>query len=165
MSDVKWDENALLPEKVVIPFPDGKKITFTELSRSNLFKFMDEATKVNIYEEAMVPNSNFNPLEAESDNNPKEVKGYKRKGTDAITEEAFPVLYKYLALATDGQVEAEYFEKLDLPFRKWGVLVNMIYDLCHVDDFLVSNGNPFVLPQIMRQDLKEATSQETTSQE
>jgi hypothetical protein len=160
-SKFKWNDSALVPEVIEVNYPtkfneDGtvattENVVHTELVRKDLVEFIAEALDKNFIREVEVE------VDGEKTTKPERIP-FKE-----VEAEQAGLLFKYLAKTTKGKKDAKFFEKLEIGARGMDALVEMFFELNHIQEVTATGGNWLMLPTI-RQAMSEVEAQESESQ-
>lgn len=149
----RFDAKAFLRDSATIELPldpndptKVEKITFRELSKTDFEKFVQDVFQINIVE---------NP-DADEDHR-------KRKDFEKLAEEVSGPLKKWLAKSS-GKDEA-FFDTFEENFsmRAFGLLLQVLYEVNHVEEVLATGGNLALLPTVQK--IMEAEPETQESQE
>lgn len=148
----KWDDKALVPDSVEVNFPlpsGGKeKVTFYEFPRMVLVEFIAESMEKKF-------------IETEEDGQPKKDENgiIVRRPFGDVADEQSDLLFKYLAKASRGAKDIDFFKEADIPSKGMYALVDMIMSINHLDEILATGGNWLMLPTV-REMLSEVKADE-----
>lgn len=149
----RFDAKAFLRDSAVIELPIDpndeskvEKITFRELSKTDFESFVQDVFQINVVE---------NP-DAEEDKR-------KRKDFEKLAEEVSGPLKKWLAKSS-GKDEA-FFDEFEKNFsmRAFGILLQVLYEVNHVEEVLATGGNLALLPTVQKIMEVEPESQESSA--
>lgn len=141
----QWDASALLPDYAEVPDLYGKNevLILTEFPRTVLNDFIEECLNkdLSMTEEIEVP--------SEVDGEPPVKTAVKKQMPFVeVAKQQAEGIFKYLSLATGNKQDAEYFRAAPMTSNGLGKLVELLYDLNHLDDILAARGNYLLLPSI-----------------
>ena len=141
----EWDASALLPDYAEVPDLHGADeiITLSEFSRTTLNEFIEDCLNrdLSVEEEIEIPSD----IEGEE---PTRRKIKKSLPFVEVAKQQSEGVFKYLSLATGGKQNEDYFRSAPLTSNGLGKLVELLYDLNHLDDILAARGNYLLLPSI-----------------
>jgi hypothetical protein len=152
----RWGPEAMQPETIEVPYPNGATITHKELSRKKLFLFIDDINKTDLkptYEKRMIELVNPENNVAQVDDAGEVIKVERTVRVEPVVtkvaEEKVKLICKWLAETAQGDFKPKYFEDMDeLTGRTFGNLIEMLFELNHVDEILSTSGNLLMLPLI-----------------
>lgn len=145
--EFKWNPDCLIPDEATVDFgkadPKGPFV-MRELSRTDLLAFVVECIDKEF-------------VDAEG----------KRDPFAQIAAQQADVLNRYFAASTsygdkDNKRTAEFFAKVDIPTRAYGDLIELFFDLNHLDEIMATGGNWLMLPRV-REIQKQAEAEEEKS--
>lgn len=142
----KWNPECLVPDFLEIDLgkaDPGAPFTLRELSRTDLLGFIEECIDKKFIDE---------------DGN--------REVFSKVAKEQEEVLNRYLSKATsyglkDNNRTPEFFAKLDIPTSAYGDIIEVFFDINHLDEILATGGNWLMLPTV--RELQKQSEAETTS--
>lgn len=136
----RFDAKAFLRDSATIELPIDpsdetkvEKITFRELSKTDFESFVQDVFQINVVE---------NPDDAEDKR--------KRKDFEKLAEEVSGPLKKWLSKSS-GKDE-EFFDEFEKNFsmRAFGLLLQVLYEVNHVEEVLATGGNLALLPTVQK---------------
>jgi len=149
----QWDDSALVPDSIEINYPvkfneDGtvaetETVRHFELARLDLVKFIADALDKKFVRE----------VEVEEDG--QKVTKAERVPFLEVEEEQRKLLFDGLAKTTRGKKDAKFFEKLTIGARGMDALVEMFFELNHIEEVTATGGNWLMLPTV-REAMSEA---------
>lgn len=130
----KWNPECLKPSQETIDFgreldPNGPFI-LRELSRTDLLSFIETSIEKKFLKE-----------------------DGEREPFMTVVKDQEPMINKYLSLATSYGEESnkrseEFFAKLDIPTHAYGDIIELFFEINHLDEILATGGNWLMLPTV-----------------
>jgi hypothetical protein len=129
----KWDNNSLIPDTLDVTFPKeitpdetDVKIKLVEFPKPVLVSFVNEAIEVKFINEAG-----------------------DRLAFSEVEDKQWEMLTKYLAEASRGVKDQDWFKSLKLTSKGIIALVEAIISINHLTEIVSSGGNYFMLPTVI----------------
>lgn len=118
----------------------GNAVTFREFSKTNLENYITE-----VQEKSFLQTDEHGEIVKDEDGNPKRVEFSK------VSRESYDMLMKHFAVAANEDfADEEFFRSLDLSPKAVGRLVDLLHQLNHLDEIMMSGGNYSMLPMVKK---------------
>ena len=147
----KWDASVLTPSKQDIEI-NGETITLIEFPRTVTEQFIIESIEKKLSKEEKY----------KDDDGVEQTRNVRIPMKDVLSQQS-ELVNRYLSKATKGVKTPKFFETAEFTANAYGHLVELLFELNHIEDILAVGGNWLVVPNIYAAREAAALAENATS--